>query len=52
MRIVKHHRRSHWFDDVGEVGVGKASAQRVDRRRRKDDIADLPQPDEQNSDVG
>ena len=49
MRVVKDDRRGRRFDDVGEVGVGKPPAQRVDRRRREDHVANLPETNEQDS---
>ena len=52
MWIATDDRRGRRLDEVGEVSVGKPPAQRVDGRRREHDIADLAQPDEENSDVG
>jgi hypothetical protein len=43
MRVVEDDRRSRRFDDVGEVSVGKPPAHRVDRRRREDHVANLPE---------
>ena len=48
MRVVRDHRRGCRFDQVGEVGARKGAADGPDCRRREDDVADLPQPDEQD----
>ena len=49
MRVAKDDRRSGGLDEVGEVGVGEPAAQRVDRRRREDHVANLPETNEEDS---
>ena len=49
MRVVQHDRRSRRFDDVGEMSIGKPTAQRVNRRRRENHVANLPEANEEDS---
>jgi len=49
MRIADHDRRGRRLDDVGEMSVWKFPPQRVDGRRREDDVTDLAETDEENS---
>jgi hypothetical protein len=37
------------FDDVADVGAGETAADRPDRRRGEDHVADFTKPDEQNA---
>ena len=37
-----------FFDDVGDAGVGVVAADSANGRRREHDVADEPQPDEEN----
>ena len=46
VRVVRDDGRGGRFDEVADVGVGKMPAQAADGRRREDDVADLPQPDQ------
>ncbi len=46
--IVLDDRRRGRLDEVRDVGLGKAPAERANGRRREDDVADLPQPDQQD----
>jgi hypothetical protein len=48
VRVAANDRSCMCFDEVGDVGVGIAASQRGDTRRRKDDVADEPEPDEEN----
>ena len=41
MRIARDDWRGHGFDDVGEVRVRKGDPERVNRRGREDDVANL-----------
>ena len=52
MRIARDNRRGHGFDDIREVCVWVCDPQRVNRRGGEDDVADFPQADEQDVDVG
>ena len=46
--LCAHDCRGFFFDDVGDAGVGVVAADGSDGRGREDDIADQPQPDEEN----
>src|SRR5262249_58427554 len=48
VRIVRDDRRGRRLDDVGEVRVRQSLPQRVKRRRGEDDVANLPQANEEN----
>jgi hypothetical protein len=48
MRIVPNDRSSGRLDKVGEVRIGKTRAQRGNRRRGEDDVADFAEADEQD----
>ena len=49
MRVSSHDRFRRRLDQVREMRRGKALAQRVNRRGRKNDVADLAQTDEEDS---
>ncbi len=46
--IVREDRRRGGLDEVRDVGLWKAPADRSNGRRREDDVPDLPQPDQQD----
>ncbi|MGC4080962.1 MAG: hypothetical protein QM736_02305 [Vicinamibacterales bacterium] len=46
--VRRDDRSSGRFDDVGEVCVREVIAKRGEGRRREDDVADLPQPNQQD----
>jgi hypothetical protein len=48
MGIVRDDRRGSRFDEVRQVGRRESLTQRAHGGRRKDDVADLAQPDEEN----
>ena len=48
MRVAGDDRRGRGLDEIGELRVGKPPAQRVNGRRREDDVADLAQANEQD----
>ena len=48
MRVVAHDRRSFFFDDVSDAGVRVVAADGSNGRSREHDIADQPEPDEEN----
>ena len=49
MRIPTQNREGWWFDNVREVRVRKLPAYGPYDGRRKDDVADQPQPHQKNS---
>jgi hypothetical protein len=49
MRIGRNHGRGCRLDDVRNVGVWKTIAQAANGRRRENNIANLPQANEQNA---
>ena len=49
MWILRDHRLSRRLDDVRDMRGGKAFTDGFDGRRREDDVADLPQADEQQT---
>ena len=52
MRVGTNDGRCLFFDDIGDVGVRIIPAEGADRGSREHDIADEPQPDEQNLQSG
>ena len=49
MRVSPHDRFRRRLDQVREMRRGKAFAQRLNRRGRKNDVADLAQTDKKDS---
>ena len=48
MRVGADHGFGERFDEVGQVGLGILPSQRSQQRRREDDVADEPQPYDEN----
>ena len=48
VRVADDHRSTGRFDDIGELCRGKTSGESRKRRRREDDVADLPESDQED----
>jgi hypothetical protein len=48
MRVVSKNWCCFGFDEVTDPGIGKTSAQGPNRRRRENDVANEPWPDEED----
>ena len=48
VRVAGDDGRGGGFDEIREVGVGKAAADGANGRCREDDVANLAQPDEED----
>jgi hypothetical protein len=51
MRVVDDDRSGRGFDDVAEMRVRKPFPKRMDRGGGEDDVANLPQADEEDLDA-
>jgi hypothetical protein len=48
VRVAANDSGRMRFDEVGDVGVGITGSQRGDNGRRKDDVADEPEPNKKD----